>query len=281
MNPTLTGTPAITSLLATVTRSDIRRDPFPHIVVRDALPRELYDALSTTMPTAEYIAERIGKPITSNERYNYMSELVLHDGTMAQVWKDFVTHHSSPAFYRQFLDLFEDDLLANLPTARERTGPLRELRAGRRHRDTFATHDILLDCTAVINSAVTGRPSAYRGPHVDKPYKLFGGLFYMRLPEDDATGGDLVLYKYRTGAHTFHASASEYGDSRFDIDPQYVEEVTTVPYEANTLVMYPINRFALHGVSVRGLTRHQRRFVALVGDLQHPLFDLALRREHP
>lgn len=269
-------TPAITSVLAGVTHDDIRRDPFPHVVIRDALPRDLYDALAESMPTAEYIGERIGKPITSNERYNYMSEPILADPAMAQVWKDFVTHHASPAFYRQFLDLFQEDLLAVLPTAEEQTGPLRELRVGRRNRDTFDTHDILMDCTAVINSAVTGRPSSYRGPHVDKPYKLFGGLFYMRLPEDDTEGGDLVLYKYRPGAHRFHTSASEYGDNRFDIDPSYVEEVTTIPYESNTLVMYPINPLALHGVSVRALTHHQRRFVALVGDLQHPLFDLAL-----
>ncbi|WP_263168284.1 hypothetical protein [Streptomyces sp. SCSIO ZS0520] len=269
--------PSVVSLLAHVTKDDIRRDPFPHVVVRNALPQELYEALSKSMPTGEYIAERIGKPITSNERYNYMSEPILADPTVAQVWKDFVTYHASPAFLEEFLDLFQEDLLANLPEAEEKIGtPLRELRVGRRNRDGFETHDILMDCTAVINSAVTGRPSAYRGPHVDKPYKLFGGLFYMRLPEDDTEGGDLVLYKYRPGAHKFHTSASEYGDNRFDIDPQYVEEVMTIPYEANTLVLYPINRLALHGVSVRALTQHQRRFVALVGDLQHHLFDLAL-----
>ncbi len=276
MTDTTQTSPAITSLLAGVTKDDIRRDPFPHIVVPDALPKDLYVALSESMPTAEYIGERIGKPITSNERYNYMSEMVLGDPSMPRVWKDFVTYHASPAFYTEFLDLFQEDLLANLPGTEERTGPLRDLRVGRRNRDSFESHDILLDCTAVINSAVTGRPSSYRGPHVDKPYKLFGGLFYMRLPEDDAVGGDLVLYKYRPGAHRFRTSASEYGDTRFDIDPGYVEEVATVPYRANTLVMYPINPLALHGVSVRSLTEHQRRFIALVGDLPHPLFDLAL-----
>ncbi|MGO4460526.1 hypothetical protein AB4039_25055 [Streptomyces sp. M-16] len=268
--------PPIRSLLAGVTKDDIRRDPFPHIVIRDALPQDLYDALSASMPTAEYIGTRIGKEITSNERYNYMSEHILQDEEMARVWKDFVTYHASPGFYAEFLDLFRDDLLANLPDAEKQCGPLRDLRVGRRNRDGFGTHDILMDCTAVINSAVTGRPSAYRGPHVDKPHKLFGGLFYMRQTQDDADGGDLVLYKYREGAHKFTTSASEYGDNRFDIDPKYVEEVTTVPYRSNTLVMYPINPLALHGVSVRSLTPHQRRFVALVGDLQNPLFDLAL-----
>ncbi|MGW2644085.1 hypothetical protein ACWC2T_04005 [Streptomyces sp. NPDC001393] len=266
----------IQSLLAKATKADIRRDPFPHVVLENPLGDELYQALATTMPTAEHISERIGKPITSNERYNYMSELVLRDETLPQVWKDFVTYHSSPEFYAEFLELFYEDLIAANPDAEKICGPLHDLRVGRRHRNSFETHDILMDCTAVINSAVTGRPSAYRGPHVDKPYKLFGGLFYMRLPEDDATGGDLVLYRYRSDAPKFFTSKSEYGDNRYDIDPSHVEEVTTVPYRSNTLVLYPINPLALHGVSVRSLTQHQRRFVALVGDLQHHLFDLAL-----
>ncbi|MFD5033059.1 hypothetical protein ACFWM0_21965 [Streptomyces sp. NPDC058405] len=268
---------AVESLLSSATKADIRRDPFPHIVLHNPLSQDLYEALATSMPTAEYIGTSIGKRITSNERYNYMSEHVLRDETMARVWKDFVTYHASPAFYREFLDLFYDDLMAANPDAEEKCGgPLHGLRVGRRNRDTFDTHDILMDCTAVINSAVTGRPSSYRGPHVDKPYKLFGGLFYMRLPEDDSTGGDLALYKYRTDARRFHTSASEYGDSRFDIDPKYVEEVGTISYDSNVLVMYPINPLALHGVTVRSVTPHQRRFIALVGDLQHHLFDLAL-----
>lgn len=265
---------AIHSILAKASKDQIRRDPFPHIVIEDALEPELYAALAETMPTAEYIAEKIGKPITSNERYNYMSEHMFNDDSIAPVWKEFAAHHASPEFYREFLDLFYDDLVAANPGAEGICGPLHDLRVGRRNHDTFETHDILMDCTAVINSAVTGRPSSYRGPHVDKPYKLFGGLFYMRLPEDDAEGGNLVLYKYRSDEALFQTSASEYGDNRYDIDPKYVEEVTTVRYRPNTLVLYPINPLALHGVSVRQVTDHQRRFVALVGDLQHNLFDL-------
>jgi hypothetical protein len=267
----------IHSILAKATKDDIRRDPFPHIVLRDALDEDLYQALAESMPTAEYISERVGKPITSNERYNYMSEFILGDDGMPQVWKDFVAYHSSPEFYQEFLDLFYEDLMAANPeTEKVLGGALRELRVGRRNRDDFETHDALMDCTAVINSAVTGRPSAYRGPHVDKPYKLFGGLFYMRLPEDDTVGGDLVLYKYSSEAAKFFTSKSEYGDNRYDIDPKYVEEVGTVPYRANCLVLYPVNRLALHGVSVRNLTDHQRRFVALVADMKHHLFEPGL-----
>lgn len=266
----------VESILSKVTKADIRRDPFPHVVIENPLGDDLYQALAESMPTAEYIGGRIGKEIVSNERYNYVSELVLTDPASAQVWKDFVTYHSSAEFLGEFLDLFHDDLVEVNPGVEKLTGPLRELRVGRRNHDDFDRHDILMDCTAVINSAVSGRPTSYRGPHIDKPYKLFGGLFYMRLPEDDSTGGDLVLYKYREGGHRFHVAESEYRGNRFDIDPKYVEEVTTVKYRANTLVMYPINRLALHGVSVRSITPHQRRFIALVGDLQDPLFDLEL-----
>lgn len=264
------------SILKRVTRDDIRRTPFPHVVVEDALDADLYQALSDAMPTGEYIAGKLGKEIVSNERYNYVSEHALNDPQIPQVWKDFAAYHASAEFYHEFLDLFLDDLLAGNPGVEEKTGPLRDLRVGRRNHDDFGHHDILMDCTAVINSPVTGKPTSYRGPHVDKPYKLFGGLFYMRLPEDDSTGGDLVLYKYRPGGHRFHVAESEYRGNRFDIDPEYVEEVATIPYRPNKLVLYPINRLALHGVSVRSVTPHQRRFTALVGDLEKPLFDLEL-----
>lgn len=266
----------IKSILAGVTKADIRRDPFPHIILENPLDDDLYQALATTMPTAEYIGARQGKTVVSNERYNYMSQHILDDEAMSQVWKDFVTYHSSKEFLDEVLDLFYDDIIAANPDAEKICGPLRQLRVGRRNRDNFDTHDILMDCSAVINSAVTGKPSSYRGPHVDKPYKLFGGLFYMRLPNDDATGGDLLLYKFRDGTHKFHVAESEYRGSRFDIDPKYVEEVGRINYRSNVLVMYPINILALHGVSVRSLTPHQRRFTAFVGDLQNPLFDVTV-----
>ena len=265
---------AITSILAGVTKADIRRDPFPHIVLENPLDADLYQSLSAGMPTAEYIAERQGKTLVSNERYNYMSQAIVNDPNMPQVWKDFVEYHASAAFLTEVLDLFEDDIIAANPGAEAICGPLRKLRVGRRNRDNFETHDILMDCSAVINSAVTGKASSYRGPHVDKPFKLFGGLFYMRLPGDDSTGGDLLLYKYRDGSHRFHVADSEYRGSRFDIDPEFVEEVGKVEYRSNVLILYPINKLALHGVSVRSVTPHQRRFTALVGDLQHPLFEL-------
>lgn len=263
------------SILARVTKADIRRDPFPHVVVENPLSDDLYEALSASMPTAEYICGRLGRSVASNERYNYVSEHVLTDPASTQVWRDFVTYHSSAEFLHEFLDLFYDDLVAANPGVEKLTGPLRDLRVGRRNHDDFDERDILMDCSAVINSAVSGRPTSVRGPHLDKPYKLFGGLFYMRLPEDDSVGGDLELYRYREGGHRFHVAESEYRGNRFDIDPKYVEEVTTIPYRANNLVLYPINPLALHGVSVRSITPHQRRFIALVGDLQDPLFDIA------
>jgi hypothetical protein len=178
--------PAITSLLAGITEDDIRHAPFPHIVIRDALPQNLYDALAKSMPTAEYIGERIGKPTTSNKSYNYVPEMILAGGTMTQAWKEFVPYHFSPVFYEEFPDLFQD-LLANLPDAQKQTGPLHELRVGRHnpgHRYPWHPHGLHGRHQLGRHRQTVCLPRAARRQAVQE---LFSGLFCMRLPEDDAT----------------------------------------------------------------------------------------------
>jgi hypothetical protein len=45
--------------------------------------------------------------------------------------------------------------------------------------------DVMLDPQFAINSAVTF-VSTVRGPHLDKPYKLFAAILYMQHPDDDS-----------------------------------------------------------------------------------------------
>lgn len=38
------------SVLQNVTKADVRLEPFPHIVIKDALPKALFEKLYSTMP---------------------------------------------------------------------------------------------------------------------------------------------------------------------------------------------------------------------------------------
>jgi hypothetical protein len=53
--------------------------------------------------------------------------------------------------------------------------------------------DFVSDCQPGINTPVEYL-SSVRGPHVDNPVELIGGLFYLRDEDDKSEGGDLLIY---------------------------------------------------------------------------------------
>jgi len=86
--------------------------------------------------------------------------------------------------------------------------------------------DVMLDYQFVVNTPVT-TPSTVRGPHVDKPYKLFAALLYFRLPDDRSVGGNLVLERAATRRCRF--------DRRQQIPEEFAEPIAEIPYAPNSL----------------------------------------------
>jgi hypothetical protein len=107
-----------------------------------------------------------------------------------------------------------------------------------------------------INTPVTA-PSSVRGAHVDSWHKLFVGLFYLRRPDDESTGGDLILYRRKPGRRRDRWAAS--------IDFDDVEAVVTVPYEPNSYVLFLNTEDAIHGVSPRSVSSVPRYLVVTSG----------------
>jgi hypothetical protein len=117
--------------------------------------------------------------------------------------------------------------------------------------------DVMMDVQFGVNSPVRS-PGTVRGPHVDKPEKLFAGLLYFRDPLDDAEGGDLDLYRARGRRLHF--------DGRRDLRDRMVERVETVRYAPNTLVAWVNTARSLHGVTPRVRSTRPRRYVNFIAE---------------
>jgi hypothetical protein len=257
--------PMAPSLLSRISADDVVAEPFPHVIARDVLDASLCDTLVAEFPPDDLVAD--GQPARSNRRFSYSASKAIEDIRLSRAWRDFIRTHVSQGFLDDLMRVFGDHVGRLYPELRRD----RPLRAGVRYADSFDRADVLLDAQACINTPVTGPSSSVRPVHVDEPWKLFAGLFYLRHPGDDSRGGDLELYRLRGRTFAFHAGPY--------IAERYVERVATVKYERNVLVVFVNSLRSLHGVSVRHPTPWTRRFFNLVAEVGRPLFDLDRHQE--
>lgn len=231
----------------------IRRDPFPHAVIEEALPDDLCRRLIETRPP---ISPPPSRPANRTAIPAWMlMDLPHYD----PVWHAFAKRHIQPDILRKIRRVFNDDWPDHLPD------PPEDDRAhGTLWRDSHETHEVLCDARLELISPNPDSIAAHRGPHLDAPNRLFSALYYLRAPEDDSVGGGLTLYRFRAGP-----------PARLDVnafDPTLVEEAVTLPYKANQLVVFPNRPTAIHGAAPRDPTEHDRAYVFVTAEVARDLF---------
>jgi hypothetical protein len=254
------------SILQSVSRADIRHEPYAHVVIENCLPAPLYAELARTYPSDETILG-LGKSATSghprpNSRHDVGAARILrNEARFSAAWLEFVRFHTSRAFFLQLLALLEPEIAAAYPTLEQRLGrPLQELTTGIRYDSDDC--QIALDCHIGINTPSQTR-SSVRRVHTDAPDELFAILYYFRAEADEAAGGDLEIFQWkRNRPHLFVGSEVDEGDA---------ERVYTVERKPNTAVLFINSAEALHAVSAREPSATSRRLVNVMGRVAHSI----------
>jgi len=255
------------SVLRRAQAADVVEDPFPFIVIHDAIPDELCNELLTHYPRLDILGVDGAQ---NNSRWSVPAWDAAQNSAISPVWKAFVEYHASPAFFDDFVRVFGKHVLRLYPQRFPDIASLKAMRLGIRERDSEDACDFFLDAQISGNTAVRDA-SSVKTIHVDSEHKLFSGLFYLRTPDDDSVGGDLDVLRFRQDLTT--AQWRRRFDGMF-IDDSLVERVVRVPYSRNTLVMFVNGPTSLHGVTVRQPTEHLRLFMNLVGETRVKLFDV-------
>jgi hypothetical protein len=239
----------------------IRLDPFPHIVVPDALDPGLYRQLCAGFPPFSRIGWSDPQNLPrSNAKFELSAASMIADPEMPDAWRRFAVLHSDRRFFDSVVALFAAHWPIALRQALGGTFAGHSIERLARHRPRAAR--IALDARIEINCPVVGTASSPLGPHLDTANRLYSGLLYMRHPEDDSTGGDLQLFRWKEGAAA--------PTSVVELPEEHLECVATIPSRATLLVFVPQGIEAIHGVSVRPPTRHFRRYVFITAELGEP-----------
>lgn len=238
-------------------------DPFPHMVVSDALPPALFDALRKGSNAFDGALSRRYK---GPNRYHRLSSSELLSGDLGEVprcWQDFVRDHVAPEFFQAGLRLFA----SSLGTARASIEPM----LGRAFEQCAVaarfqgTGDVHLDCQFVRVSPAVERGSPL-GPHLDREVALWGGLLYLG-DGDGGGGGDLVLYRFR------EPDRREYWRDR-SIPGSLLTISKVIAAKPNTFVMFLNSPDSVHGVTPREPGGAGRDLVNFVCEFNRPHFSI-------
>jgi hypothetical protein len=253
-------------VFASLERATLVEDPFPHLVVEDALPAEIAGTLLAEMPPLEVLTR--GHPPGSNVRFYLPSAIAFDDPRISPAWKDAnrACVDAMGTVLACVVRRLGAELRAAYPDFERRFGPPAALRVRPRSGPARLPDEVRVDAQIVVNSPPLTDGTTVRGPHLDVPDKLFSGLLYLRPRDDDSQGGELELYAPAAERLTF--------DAQNGTPDHSVRHVRTYPYRHNLLVL-PLNTpRALHGVSPRGRTHRPRYHLHLVGEMCEPLFAL-------
>ena len=288
------------SILARARPEDVRLEPYPYIVVKDALHPTTYAQLSASYPKYKdvvRVAKGKGRNVAPNTRVDIRASMLGEaSGVLTPLWKEFVEYHTSRAFYLEVLDLFEDAIRANhgylehAPDGVKRSLHDLTTRVRLTKEAKPGKCDVAMDAQIGVNTPVKGKPAPVRGPHIDNVHEIYAALLYMRDERDPATGGALEVYRCTKpaksggkrgkagGVNNKEDGCKEYSaDERasrrakvgYDVqfDPATLETVATVPYEANTLAMFINSKTSYHGVTPRSASGYSRRLVNVIGEI--------------
>jgi len=264
------------SILSNASRADLRLEPFPHLVIENALDAAVFAQLEAAFPADDLVVD--GRAV-KDTWFDYPACKVVKDERVAPLWRDFFAHHTSADFFAELVAIAGDALRQLNPEMESRVGRRLEdfqvgMRPGGRGDPLANGADVSMECQFYVN--YTRAPRTVRGPHVDRPSELFAALLYFRNPDDGSTGANLDICEAVDASVYPRQGAVRIAELPAELAPQHVRTVNTAPYKANTLVLFLNSPKSIHAVSPRSPTPLTRRHINFCADLRFDLFDMEL-----
>lgn len=261
------------SILSNASKADLRLDPYPHLIIENALDAAVYAQLEAAFPADNLVVD--GRQV-KDTWFDFPACKVVKDKRIASIWREFFAHHTSQSFYAELAALAGDAIVKLNPELETRIGrSLADFRVGMRpggRGDPLAPGaDVSMECQFYVN--YTRAPRTVRGPHVDRPSELFAALLYFRQADDDSVGANLEICE-AVGDIYRHERSVRITELPAEISAKSVKTVRTAQYKANTLVLFLNSHRSIHAVSPRTPTPITRRHINFCADVPFDLFQI-------
>ena len=227
--------------------------PFPFFEIENALPEDIYNSLKKDYHLFEKFFLSNENFKQNNKRMQINTETIINNKNdfSKSIWFDFIKYHNSKEFFEQLVDIFEKDLIKIYPSIMKLFNKKKNNKhfLSYRSKENNNNFEFVSDCQPGINTP-TIKKSSVRGPHVDNPVELFGGLFYLRDVDDVSLGGDFIVYE-KNDIIKFYKKAEVKNLNSLN-------QFKKIKYKKNNCVFFLNTRDSIHAVSERSITNSRR-----------------------
>jgi hypothetical protein len=219
--------------------ADIRTDPFPHIVVRDALPAAIYDRLLSCAPTRDRWMEAERASVNARQ-----PNIALRAGSATSLRRDEQTRWS------RFYPIFEALDLCVLGKFFSSV----ESYLGKLHSQGMLAQRVSATEVGIGSAVLTERSSAWRiEPHIHDLTQVVQTMLYMPHADDEPQDNGTIFYKLKDSRRVDCKSMFMPFDPRngareacVAFADDAVEPVLALPYEPNTMVAFLNTPASIH-----------------------------------
>jgi hypothetical protein len=253
------------SLLSTLSPDAVVSEPFPHLVVKDALDPALCDRLTREFPAQEFFVK--GRLLGENKKIVRRAVDALREPGLSPAWRSMIEEHLRPETFAEWVRLFGEHLWKEYPQFAGSWEDASQLRIGTRSSAHEWDHDVLLDAALVAHTPVRTGIRPERGPHVKEPDKPFLGFLFLRPEEDHAEGAELCLYRTPAGQSVTFTDRNQVATGD-------VQLIRRIPYRRNTLVLLLNTPHTVTTHAARGASPFPAQYFHFLAQVPVPLFKL-------
>ena len=233
--------------------------PFPYFVIEKCFPENIYEMLFKDYNLIiDYLKDNNDTKNLNNTRLQINSENFLKTEIFRKtIWFDFVSYHTSKEFLNDLVNIFYYDLNIYYPEILSAFDNYKNDKNYLKIRSKDnSDHKFVIDCQPGMNTPVI-KKSNVRGPHVDNPVEIFGGLFYLRDGNDTSEGGDLEIYDTKNPKIYFEGKAEVK-------NLKNLKKIKTYKYGKNKCIFFLNSMKTIHGISERAETNYTRNLTNFV-----------------
>ena len=245
--------------------------PYPHLIIENALPLNLYDELCVKFPN---IDENLLK--TDNTIHTLLSKEIQNNEKVDRLWKNYIKYYSSREFYEEALDIFCEKIINKYEDYFKTKEDLIKLTIAEnseeqkeKNSDLYLSGNIMY-YSEVINEGLPKKDDKTKlRVHSDGPNKFLTSLMYFKDSQDKSgdMGGDLAIHHWRFPLPFFFKKIILAKNENFlnsiirKFQFIFIGVSKIIKYEPNKFVMFLGSIDSLHSVTSREKRSPVRRNV--------------------